>query len=84
MFSCTSALYKPTASHETATASLAQLQAGRKAYVQKCGSCHTLFLPEKYTKQEWKHWLSEMQEEAKLDTLQKQQILLYLTKGISD
>jgi len=82
IFSCTSALYLPTVSHETPTASLSQLQEGRKLYVKKCGNCHTLYLPEKYSKKEWQHWLDEMQEKAVIDTLQKQQILLYLTKGV--
>ena len=82
LLSCTSALYIPSASHETAMASLAQLQEGRTLYVNKCGSCHTLYLPEKYSKKEWQHWLDEMQEKAVIDTLQKQQILLYLTKGV--
>jgi len=69
--SCSSALY-----------SLSQLQAGRKLYVQKCGSCHTLVLPEKHTKEEWQHLLDEMQLKASINNIEKEKILLYLTKGI--
>jgi hypothetical protein len=79
--SCTSALYIPAAGQETATASLAELQAGRKLYVQKCGGCHTLFLPEKYTKQEWQLWVSEMAPKVAMDSAEKDQVLKYLTKG---
>lgn len=81
-FSCTSALYVPKAYQETATASLSDLQSGKKLYIQKCASCHTLFLPEKYSKAEWQYWLNEMDMKIKMDTVQKNQILKYLSKGI--
>jgi hypothetical protein len=80
--SCSSALYIPTESHETASASLSQLHSGRILYVQKCGSCHTLFLPEKYSKQEWQHFLDEMQQKASINNTEKEQILKYLSKGL--
>jgi cytochrome c5 len=82
MLSCTSALYIPTASQQTASANLSQLQAGRKLYVRKCGSCHMLVLPEKHTKKEWQHFLDEMQQKASINNLEKEQILLYLAKGL--
>jgi len=41
-FSCTTALYIPSSNQETNTATLAELQSGRKRYIQKCGSCHSL------------------------------------------
>jgi hypothetical protein len=80
-FSCAPALYIPTASRETASATITQLQAGRALYVEKCGSCHALVLPEKHSKQEWKHFLDEMQQKASINDLQKEQILLYLSRG---
>jgi len=82
LISCTSALYVPTESQQTESASLTQLQAGRKLYVQKCGNCHTLHLPEKYSKPEWQHFLDEMQQKASINNLEKQQILKYLSKGL--
>jgi len=81
-FACSSALYVPTVNQETETTSLSELQAGRKLYVQKCGGCHTLYLPEKYTKAEWQHWINKMDTKVKMDTLEKEQILKYLSKGI--
>ena len=80
--SCSTSLYIPSESQQTASASLAQLQEGRKLYVQKCGSCHTLYLPEKYTKPQWQQFLDEMQLKAAIDNLQKEQILKYLSKGL--
>jgi mono/diheme cytochrome c family protein len=61
---------------------LLQLQEGRKLYVQKCGSCHALYLPEKYSKLQWQKYLDEMQLKASIDNLQKEQILRYVTKGL--
>lgn len=82
LISCTSALYVPTASQQTESASLTQLQAGRKLYIQKCGNCHTLHLPEQYSKAQWQHFLDEMQQKASINNLEKEQILLYLSKGL--
>ena len=81
VFSCTSVLYIPEASSATSKAGLAELQEGRNLYTHKCGSCHTLYLPEKHTKQEWRHWIDKMQPKAKLDTIEKEKIFLYMTKG---
>lgn len=80
--SCSSVLYIPTESQQTATATLSEMQAGRKLYIQKCGSCHTLVLPEKHTKPEWQHFLAEMQKKASINNLEKEQILKYLSKGL--
>lgn len=81
-YSCSSALYIPQANQQTSLASLGEMQAGRKLYVQKCGGCHTLYLPEKYTKTQWQHTLNEMATKASIDTLEKKLIFKYLTKGI--
>lgn len=80
-FSCTSALYIPSSDQETTTASLSDLNAGRKCYIQKCAGCHTLYLPEKYTKEDWCHWVEKMALQVPLDSLEKAQILKYLNKG---
>jgi mono/diheme cytochrome c family protein len=82
VLSCSTALYVPTAGDETVSASLVEMQAGRKLYVQKCGSCHSLFLPEKYNKQQWEHFLNEMQQKASINNDEKEQILKYLSKGL--
>lgn len=36
-------LYVPTATDATASATLADLQAGRNIYINNCGRCHTLY-----------------------------------------
>ena len=41
-----------------------------------------LVLPEKHTKKEWQHFLDEMQQKASINNLEKEQILLYLAKGL--
>lgn len=80
-FSCASALYIPSVSHETPDAGLSELKAGRESYIRKCGSCHTLYLPERYNKQEWKGWMEKMVVKVAVDSLEKDQILKYLYKG---
>lgn len=80
-FSCTSALYIPTVNHVSDAAALAGLQAGRKLYISKCSSCHTLYLPEKYSSRDWHHWVNKMAPRAKIDTLESNQILNYVLKG---
>jgi hypothetical protein len=80
-FSCASALYIPSANDETPDAGLSELKAGRDLYIRKCGSCHTLYLPEKYNKQEWRHWVDKMAVKVSMDSLEKEQILKYLYKG---
>jgi len=82
LVSCSTALYIPSESQQTASANLSQLQEGRKLYIQKCGSCHTLYLPEKYTKLQWQQSLDKMQLKASIDNHQKEQILKYLSKGL--
>lgn len=81
-FSCSTALYIPSESQQTTSASLSHLTEGRKLYVQKCGSCHTLYLPEKYSKIQWQQFLDEMQLKASIDNLEKEKILKYLSKGL--
>ncbi len=81
IIACTSALYVPTANQETASVSITDLQAGRKLYIQKCSGCHTLFLPEKYTKDEWHYWINKMEVKVQMDSLDKHRILTYLNKG---
>jgi hypothetical protein len=40
-----------------------------------------LYLPEKYSKAEWHHWIDKMTLKVSMDTLEKEQILKYLAKG---
>ncbi len=43
---------------------------GRKLYVAKCGRCHELYDPAKYSREEWAEWLRKMQRKSRLDTNQ--------------
>jgi hypothetical protein len=81
VYSCTPALYQPLPEHATAGTTHEQLIEGRKLYVNSCGSCHTLYLPEMYPESVWRHNLDEMQERSKIDDHQKALILTYLTHG---
>lgn len=39
---------------------------GYDLYKNKCGSCHYLYKPDRYTPEQWNHLLPEMKKEAKL------------------
>ena len=56
--------------------SLEDLQAGSKLYVVKCGNCHNLILPSKYTAVEWEkeHLTREFAKAKVEDEKEKKQI----------
>ncbi len=81
-FSCTPSLYIPAAETQSKTNNLSELQEGRRLYIAKCGGCHTLYLPEKHTKQEWQVTINNMATRAHLESLEKIRIFNYLTKGM--
>jgi mono/diheme cytochrome c family protein len=66
---CATALYIPEKGNVAAGADIGQLKMGRKLYVEKCSSCHSLILPEKHTDTEWKTWMDKVSQRSKL-TLQ--------------
>jgi hypothetical protein len=79
---CSSALYKPGIyDAQKYGTSLDTLIAGRKLYIEKCASCHTIYLPEKYTRQEWKHHIDRMYDRSGITTEEKNTILKYLESG---
>jgi cytochrome c5 len=80
-FSCTSALYIPTEKQVSNSVTLAELQAGRRLYIDKCSSCHALYLPQKYTSRDWHHWVNKMAPKAKVDSAEREKILNYVLKG---
>ncbi len=79
---CTSALYIPDAINTPYTASMLDLQAGRKLYIGKCGSCHSLYLPEKYNPEKWTILVDSMTKKADVNPEEKKLIIGYLTKGL--
>jgi mono/diheme cytochrome c family protein len=78
MAACSSALYIPDERSVSASASLEELTAGRKLYVDHCGSCHALHLPASYSHEQWKEQVDEMEVRAHINTSEKELILKYL------
>ncbi len=78
---CSPALYKPAHSDETNDVTYSQLLEGRNIYVHKCGSCHSLRLPDKHTEQEWGYYLNKMQSRAKISDEEKKLIKDFLKIG---
>ncbi len=77
---CAPSLYMPSetdAAHQQT--SLEQLLTGRTTYVNKCSSCHSLFLPQQFTKKEWQVNVNKMQNGAKINDVEKESILKYLS-----
>jgi len=81
LIACSSALYKPNQDNISKGANLEELIQGRKIYVKKCSSCHSLVLPEKHNTEEWKIWLDKMQQKSNINAKEKASILKYLLKG---
>lgn len=64
---CGTALYVPTQADAEHTGLPADtLLMGRKLYVDHCGSCHNLYLPEQFSKQHWIKEIPEMRQKAKI------------------
>jgi len=79
VYQCSVALHVPTAiDAERSGISLDSLLQGRELYIQHCASCHTLYLPENYTSEEWPGIMDRMQERAGLDLAGKERVLAYL------
>ncbi len=77
--SCSPALYLPTEKHaEQSGIPLASLQQGRQIYVDHCGSCHMLFLPNQFTATKWKNEMEAMRLKITFSELEKKLMLDYL------
>jgi mono/diheme cytochrome c family protein len=77
--SCTPALYVPSEKTLPAGTDVEKLKEGRFLYVEHCGSCHRLHLPDEYSVQSWKTKLDEMQKKAKISDGERNLIFDYLT-----
>ena len=76
---CGSALYVPTTTDaEKSQTSLDTLVMGRKLYVAKCSTCHSLYLPQQYSKENWTKILNDMQERSNMTDQQKETMSIYL------
>ena len=64
---CSPALYVPSMDDAIRSrVSADSLTMGRTLYINHCGSCHNLRLPEHYTRKQWGKELPEMQQKAKI------------------
>ena len=77
----TPSAYVPTAADATATATLADLQAGRTLFINNCGRCHTLPIPDDYSASQWKSILPGMTSRTSLTTAEVTQLTKYVTRG---
>lgn len=83
VLACGTALYVPRESALISKGELKEMRSGRAAYISKCGSCHSLALPEKYSAQEWKAFVGRMAPKAHLTSQEEAEILKYVTKNDS-
>ncbi len=83
LLACSTSLYVPTENTLYSKETVGALQQGRKIYINKCGNCHTLYLPEKYNTSQWRTQTERMAKKAKLNPWEKELILRYLTKDDS-
>jgi len=79
IYSCSTQLYLPAS---TDAKKQEQLLAGRKLYVNHCSGCHNLYLPKRFTTNQWKKNVDEMQSRAKITDQEKQLIIEYLTSQL--
>ncbi|MDP2339246.1 MAG: hypothetical protein Q8N05_22865 [Bacteroidota bacterium] len=64
---CSPALYMPSMSDASRTGvSTDSLMIGRTLYINHCGSCHNLYLPEHFSQKHWLQEMPEMQNKAKI------------------
>ena len=79
---CSPALYIPTQEVAEKTGiPLENLKAGRQLYVDHCGSCHMLYLPNQFTVTKWKNEMEAMRLKITFNEQEKQLMLGYLLAG---
>jgi cytochrome c5 len=59
-----------------------ELEAGKSLYENNCASCHKLFVPKKFTQEDWKPILVRMQKKAHVDDVQIAAISNYITSQL--
>jgi mono/diheme cytochrome c family protein len=81
---CSPSILLPTtadtaaANKRWAEADSVSLYHGYQLYVNKCGSCHTLHRPSKFTEDKWKKEVPEMGAKAHLTPAECEMILRYV------
>lgn len=56
----------------------AEAMAGKKVYTGKCGRCHKLQDPNKYSDSQWDDWMAKMSKKAKLTEEQSKQLTVFI------
>ncbi len=79
---CKPALYIPNQNNISSEVNILDLQTGRNLYIDKCGSCHALVLPEKHSPEQWSSLVDRMEKKSKITPDEKKLILAYLSKGM--
>ena len=79
---CSTALYMPARDLSTSEISYKELVSGREIYINKCGGCHSLIIPERYNAKEWNTWVDKMGPKAKLTDKEKHLVMKYLAKDV--
>ena len=69
----------PSAENITDPHVLNELTQGRKLYIQSCGSCHNLYVPDRFPDAHWVAEMDSMKVAAKITDEQAELILKYLT-----
>lgn len=54
---------------------------GEKVYNAKCGQCHDLKKPSEYNAKEWTSIMRSMAVKAKLNEVEKSDVIAYVTNG---
>ncbi len=81
---CSSKIYIPSSQQITMAqkylpeADSTFLSKGHILYENKCGGCHFLYRPDRYSTKEWENILPEMKAKAKLTGEEYRQIKIYL------
>jgi hypothetical protein len=76
---CSPALYMPSEVDSSRTGiSTDSLLIGRTLYINHCGSCHNLHLPEQYTRRHWEKEIPDMQRKAKITDEETKMITNFL------
>ena len=81
---CTSAVPRPVAGDAALAAArwpavqLTDLEDGRTLYLRKCGGCHRLYPPNKFSPERWQASMVEMSEKAGIGSEDRLKLEAYL------
>ncbi len=82
---CCTPLIKPPAETDLQVAqkhwkdaTASQLNEGYSLFIHRCGNCHYLYRPSRFSEEKWKQEIPEMGKKAKLDPPQTEAIMRYI------